>query len=157
MIRNFFSISNKNYQQWAPLFLRLIIGFGFMAHGWAKISRGTAGFEKLLLLTGVPFPHINSWIVPFIELIGGVAILLGFYVSIIAIPLIGTMLVAMLTVQINYGFSSVKTIGLTPHGPLFGPPGYEINLLYIAGLISLMLTGSGRFSIDALITKKDTI
>jgi putative oxidoreductase len=157
MIRNLFSISNKNYQQWAPLFLRLIIGFGFMAHGWAKISRGPAGFEKLLLLTGVPFPHINSWIVPIIELIGGLAIFIGFYVSIITIPLIGTMLIAMLTVQINYGFSSVKTIGLTPQGPLFGPPGYEINLLYMAGLISLMITGSGQFSIDASIIKKNRI
>jgi len=155
MIRKAFSIANKNYRQWSPLFLRLIIGFGFTAHGWAKVSHGTAGFEKLLLQTGVPFPHINSWIVPFIELFGGLAILSGFYVSVIAIPLIGTMLVAMLTVQINYGFSSVKTIGLTPHGPLFGPPGYEINLLYIAGLISLMLSGAGRYSFDALIMKGD--
>ena len=156
MIRETFSIANKNYRQWSPLFLRLIIGFGFMAHGWAKISHGPAGFEKLLVQTGVPFPHISSWIVPLIELFGGLAILSGFYVSVVAIPLIGTMLVAMLTVQINYGFSSVKTIGLTPHGPLFGPPGYEINLLYIAGLISLMLTGAGRYSIDSLITKGDT-
>jgi putative oxidoreductase len=58
------------------------------------------------------------------------------------------MLVAMFSIQIHYGFSSVNTIGLTPAGPQFGPPGYEINLLYIAGLISLMLTGAGALSID---------
>ena len=139
----------KKYQQWAPLFLRLIIGFGFMAHGWAKLSRGTAGFQKLLEQTHVPLPHLTSWLVPFIELFGGLAILIGAFVTIISIPLIITMIVAMLTVQINYGFSSVKTIGLTIHGPLFGPPGYEINLLYIAGLISLMLTGAGAFSVDS--------
>jgi putative oxidoreductase len=64
------------------------------------------------------------------------------------------MLVAMFTVSINYGFSSVKTIGLTPQGPLFGPPGYEINLLYIAGLISLIITGAGFWSIDAFMAGK---
>ena len=44
----------------------------------------------------------------------------------------------MFTVNINYGFSAVNTIGLTPEGPRFGPPGYEINLLYIAGLVALV-------------------
>ncbi|HMI59995.1 MAG TPA: hypothetical protein VK518_03780 [Puia sp.] len=60
----------------------------------------------------------------------------------------------MFTVQIKYGFSSVNTIGLTPNGPLFGPPGFEINLLYIAGLISLLLTGAGIYSIDLLRSRK---
>lgn len=154
MINKTFSIAEKNYQQWAPLFLRLSIGFGFMAHGWAKLSRGPAGFEKLLTQIGVPFPHITSWISPLVELFGGLAMLCGLFVSITAIPLIFTMLVAMFTIQINYGFSSIKTIGLTPQGPLFGPPGYEINLLYISGLISLILTGAGVFSIDSLLVNR---
>jgi putative oxidoreductase len=67
------------------------------------------------------------------------------------------MLVAMFTVQVHYGFSSVNTIGLTPAGPKFGPPGYEINLLYIAGLISLMFTGSGIFFIDGWMKKKKPV
>jgi len=141
----------------APLFLRLIIGIGFIMHGYAKISRGTGGFEKLMVQTGVPFAHVNAVLVPYIELLGGLAILAGWYVSIVAIPLIITMLVAMFTVQVHYGFSSVNTIGLTPAGPKFGPPGYEINLLYIAGLISLMFTGSGIFSIDGWMKKKKPV
>jgi putative oxidoreductase len=139
---------SKSYYSFAPLFLRLILGYGFMAHGWAKLSRGTEGFEKLLTQLGVPFPHLNAEIVPYLELLGGIAILLGAWVSITAIPLIATMLVAMFTIHIHYGFSSVNTIGLTPDGPQFGPPGYEINLLYIAGLVSLALTGAGKYSID---------
>jgi hypothetical protein len=51
--------------------------------------------------------------------------------------------IAMFTVNIKYGFSAVNTIGLTPEGPVFGPPGYEINLLYIAGLVALILGGAG--------------
>jgi putative oxidoreductase len=135
-------------KDFAPLVLRVIVGFGCMAHGWAKISRGTAGFEKLLALEGVPLPHLNGMIAPYIELIGGLAILIGLYVAVTAVPLLVTMIMAMVFVQGHYGFSSVKTIGLTPAGPLFGPPGYEINLLYIAALISLMLTGPGKLAVS---------
>jgi len=141
---------NERRQSAAALALRLIIGLGFMAHGWAKISRGTAGFEKLLAQEGVPFAHLNGMVGPYVELLGGLAILVGLYVVIVAIPLIVTMGVAMLFVQGRYGFSAVKTLGLTPEGPVFGPPGYEINLLYIAGLVALMLLGAGRWSVDAL-------
>jgi putative oxidoreductase len=154
MLNNMFSIAGKNYRQIAPLFLRLIIGFGFMAHGWAKLSRGPAGFEKLIAQLNVPFPHLMSWITPFVEVFGGAAIFLGIFVSITAVPLIVTMMVAMFGIHIHYGFSAIKTIGLTPQGPVFGPPGYEINLLYICGLITLMITGAGEFSVDAILTKR---
>ncbi|WP_217603592.1 DoxX family protein [Chitinophaga sp. GbtcB8] len=156
MLNNTFSIAGKNYRQLAPLFLRLVIGLGFMAHGWAKLSRGPAGFEKLLSQIGVPFPHMMAWLSILTELLGGLAIFLGLFVSIAAIPLIVTMLVAMFTIHIHYGFSSVKTIGLTPQGPVFGPPGYEINLVYIAGLVSLVITGAGVLSVDAWLVKRKT-
>jgi len=143
----------KKYVHLAPFFLRLIIGYGFMAHGFAKLSRGPAGFEKLLTQLGVPLPHLSSWLVPLTEFFGGLAILLGIFVNIAALPLIVTMLVAMLTVHLKYGFSSVNTIGLTPAGPRFGPPGFEIDLLYIAGLISLVLTGPGAVSLHQLFKK----
>jgi putative oxidoreductase len=54
----------------------------------------------------------------------------------------------MFTVQLRYGFSSVNTIGLTESGPIFGPPGYEINLLYIAALLAIALAGPGALSVD---------
>src|SRR5439155_26995888 len=68
----------------------------------------------------------------------------------VSIPLIFSMLGAMFTVHIKYGFSAVNTMGLTPEGPQLGPPGYEINLLYIAGLVALILGGAGPLSFDAL-------
>jgi putative oxidoreductase len=67
---------------------------------------------------------------------------------IVSVPLIISMLVAMFTVNIRYGFSAIKTIGLNENGPMFGPPGYEINLLYIAGLLILMVAGAGPLSVD---------
>ena len=154
MIKNTFLSAGKNYQQSALLFLRLVIGFGFMAHGWAKLSRGPAGFEKLITQIGVPFPHLMAWVTPLVEVIGGFAIFIGLVVSIAAVPLIVTMLVAMFGIHVHYGFSSIKTIGVTPQGPLFGPPGYEINLLYISGLIALIISGAGKFSMDAILAKR---
>jgi len=138
------------WSQWASLPLRLVIGCGFMVHGWAKWSRGPAAFAELLKQVGVPLPLANAWLVTLLEIFGGLAVLMGAFVAVVSVPLILSMLGAMFTVNIKYGFSAVNTIGLTPEGPLFGPPGYEINLLYIAGLVALILGGAGPLSIDSL-------
>jgi putative oxidoreductase len=138
------------WSQWASLPLRLVIGYGFMVHGWAKWSRGPAAFAELLKQVGVPLPLANAWLVTLLEIFGGLAVLMGAFVAVVSVPLILSMLGAMFTVNIKYGFSAVNTIGLTPEGPLFGPPGYEINLLYIAGLVALILGGAGPLSIDSL-------
>jgi putative oxidoreductase len=142
------------WRQWAPLPLRLVLGYGFMAHGWAKLSRGPAEFAKLLEQIGAPLPEATAWVSTFIEILGGLAILAGAVVAVVSIPLIVMMLVAMFTVHLRYGFSAINTVGLTADGPQFGPPGYEVNLLYIAGLLALILGGAGLFSIDRLLARR---
>ena len=134
--------------QWVLLPLRLIVGYGFIVHGAAKWSRGPANFGKLLDQIGVPLPTTAAWFVTVLEVFGGLAILAGAFVAIASIPLIVSMLVATFTVQLRYGFSSVNTIGLTASGPIFGPPGYEINLLYVAAMVVLILAGPGALSVD---------
>src|SRR5262245_16137527 len=141
------------WRQWAPLPLRLVIGSGFLAHGWAKLSRGPEGFARLLEQIGAPLPEVTAWVSTSIELLGGLAILAGAFVAAVSIPLIAMMLVAMFTVHLRYGFSAINTIGLTADGPQFGPPGYEVNLLYISGLLALILGGAGPFSIDLLLAR----
>jgi putative oxidoreductase len=140
--------------RWVLLPLRLVVGYGFMAHGIAKWSRGPEGFGKLLHQVGVPFPVATAWMVTLLEVFGGLAILVGAFVALASIPMIISMLVAMFTVQLRYGFSSVNTIGLTASGPVFGPPGYEINLLYVAALLALALAGPGAFSVDGWLTER---
>ena len=142
------------WRQWAPLPLRLIIGYGFMAHGWAKLSRGTEGFAKLLEQIHAPLPEVTAWVSTLVEVLGGLAILAGAFVAVVSVPLIVMMLVAMFTIHLRYGFSAINTIGLTVDGPQFGPPGYEINLLYIAALLALVLGGGGPFSIDRLLARR---
>ena len=140
--------------QWAPLPLRLVIGYGFLVHGWAKLSRGPEGFARLLEQIGAPLPEATAWVSTFVEILGGLAILAGVFVAVVSIPLIVMMLVAMFTVHLRYGFSAINTIGLTADGPQFGPPGIEVNLLYIACLLALILGGGGIFSIDRLLARR---
>jgi putative oxidoreductase len=142
------------WRQWAALPLRLVIGYGFVAHGWAKLRRGPEGFAKLLEQIGAPLPEATASASTFIEIVGGLAILAGACVALVSIPLIGMMLVAMFTVHLRYGFSAINTIGLTADGPQFSPPGYEVNLLYIAGLLALILHGAGPLSIDRLLARR---
>jgi putative oxidoreductase len=142
------------YRRWVPVPIRMILGVGFMVHGWAKWTRGPGVFAELLKQVHVPFPAANAWLVTLLEIFGGLALLMGAFVAIVSIPLILSMLGAMFTVNIKYGFSAVNTIGLTPEGPQLGPPGYEINLLYIAGLVALILGGAGPLSIDALRSRR---
>ena len=141
--------NNEFWLDWAPVPLRLIIGFGFMVHGWAKLSKGPDKFAELLRWIGVPLPDFMAWLVTFVELVGGLAMFVGAFVTLVSIPMVIISLVAMFTVHLRYGFSSVNTIGLTQNGPQFSPPGFEVNLLYIGGLILLALgTGAGAWSVD---------
>src|SRR5262249_48574677 len=132
-------LNGEKWRRWIPVPLRIILGAGVMVHGWAKLSRGPAAFAELLKQAHVPLPLANAWLVTFLDSFGGLALLMGAFVAIVSVPLILSMLGAMFTVNIKYGFSAVNTIGLTAQGPKFGPPGYEINLLYIAGLVALIL------------------
>jgi putative oxidoreductase len=134
---------------WALLPLRLIVGYGFFAHGMAKWGRGPEKFAKLLAVIGTPAPEVMARVVTAVEVLGGLAIMLGVLVLIASIPLVASMLVAMITIHVHYGFSAINTVGLTATGPVFGPPGYEINLLYIGALVALALAGPGALSVDA--------
>src|SRR5262245_57284225 len=96
-------------RQWALLPLRLVIGFGFVVHGWAKLSRGPAGFARLLEQIGAPLPELTAWVSTFTEILGGLAILAGACVAIVSVPLMVMMLVAMFTVHLRFGFSAINT------------------------------------------------
>lgn len=136
--------------KWALLPVRVVVGLGFVAHGVAKFNRGPAKFGALLHQLGIPIPITAAWTTTMVEVLGGTALVIGLWVAIACIPLAATMLVAMFTIHVHYGFSAVNTVGLTAAGPQFGPPGYEINLLYIAVLVALALSRPTALSIDAL-------
>src|SRR6267142_2772843 len=147
-------ISRTPIARWAPIRLRLIVGYGFMQHGFAKLARGLDAFPAILHALGVPAPHLMGWLTILVEIFGGLAVLLGALVPLASIPMAVFLLVAMFTVHLPYGFSLIKLQAVTAAGAQFGPPGYETDLLYLACLAALVLGGSGPLAIDGLLAKR---
>jgi putative oxidoreductase len=124
-------LSRAAIARWAPVPLRLIVGYGFMEHGFAKLARGLDAFPAILQALGVPAPHLMGWL-----------------------TMAAVLLVATVTVHLPYGFSSIKLQAVTAAGAQFGPPGFETDLLYLACLAALVLGGSGPLAIDGLLAKR---
>jgi putative oxidoreductase len=126
----------KTVYNFAPLSLRIIAGIGFMMHGLPKlldISNTQNSFTNM----GLP-PEL-AIIIGLLEFIGGLAILLGVFTRIAAGLLAIDMIGAILLVKLSKGFID----------------GYELDLLYLAIMISLMLTGPGNLSIEKNVLKRE--
>jgi len=142
LVRPNFTVSTR--RRWSAIPLRLIVGYGFIAHGYARVANGPDHFAASLQALGVPAPHVMALATIGFELLGGLAVLL---LPLISLPLAVILVVAVITVHLPYGFSSIKLRAVTPAGPEFGPPGYETDLLYLAALATLVLGGPGPLSI----------
>jgi len=145
---------SSNSGRWAAIPLRLIVGYGFIAHGYAKLIHGPAHFAAILHALGVPSPALASWLTILTELVGGAAVLLGAFIPLVSIPMSVVLLSAMFTVHLPYGFSSIKLQAVTAAGAQFGPPGYEVDLLYLACLASLVLAGPGPLAVGGSLLRK---
>ena len=118
-----------------------------MAHGYAKIARGPEHFVGIVHAMGIPAANVMAWATIIVELIGGLAVLLGAFVTWVSLPMAVILLVATFTVHLPNGFSSIKLQAKTAAGAQFGQPGYEADLLYLACLMALVIGGPGPFSV----------
>jgi len=141
---------SEKLSKWCPLPLRLLLGISFIYHGIPKVSSvdGHQAFANMLDGLGVPAPGVMAWAVGLVEVAGGVALIVGAFVIVASVLLTCDMLVALFKVHLAAGFSLINIKGMGPDGPIFGMPGYEVNLLYIAGLLTLILAGAGALSVD---------
>ena len=130
--------------EWALVPIRLILGIGFVVHGYPKLFETHPGFVENLQGMGVPLPELMAWGVGILEFVGGLLLIAGALVPIISVLGIINMLVAMLLVHWPNGFKFSNS-----------PPGVEVNLLYIAGFLALLIGGAGMLSVDrALATRR---
>jgi putative oxidoreductase len=142
------TLNREVLARWAPLPLRLMVGYGFAMHGVLKLERGVDVFAAALEGLGLPAPGLLAWLTIVVELAGGIAVLGGIYVEYASIPMIIVLLVALFTVHLPFGFSSIKFLAVTAAGPQFGKPGIECDLLYLACLATLLIAGPGPLAID---------
>ena len=148
------------WNRWASMPLRLALGFGFVYHGYPKLFSGDGHsmFVGMLEGLGVPAPALLAWVVATLEFFGGIALIVGAFVSIVSVLLIANMVVALFKVHLAAGFSFMNISGMTEAGPQFGMPGYEVNVLYIAGLAALVLLGRSQLSVDQwIVTEREKI
>lgn len=123
----------------APLALRLGLGIVFGLHGWQKLTDGPAGFGGMLTGLGVGAPDVFAWLVTIAELGGGILLLAGLLTRLATLPLIATMIGAMVLVKADLGIIA---------GPEAPMPGAELDIALLAGLVALLLIGPGRISAD---------
>jgi putative oxidoreductase len=133
---------------WFTIPLRLIVGYGFMEHGVAKLARGPEHFAAILAALHMPLPQLLAWATIAVEIFGGLAVLLGLFTTLAALPMIAVLLVAIVTVHLPNGFSSIKLMSVDAAGAHFGQPGYETDLLYLAAIVAMLLAGPGPLSLD---------
>src|SRR5712675_1761718 len=141
-------------EAWYAIPLRLMVGYGFMEHGYAKLARGPDDFANILHTLGMPASTLLSWATVLVELLGGLAVIVGAFIPLASIPMAFVLLVAIFTVHLPNGFSSIKLQFVNAIGAHFGQPGYETDLLYLAGLASLIFGGSGPLALDNLFSRR---
>src|SRR5258708_33642174 len=99
-----------------------MVGYGFREHGFAKWSKGPENFAAFLHALSVPAPHFMAWLPILTELIGGLAVLLGAFVPLVSLPMAVLLLVAIFTVHLPYGFSSLKLMSVMAGRAPVRPP-----------------------------------
>jgi len=145
-----FNPRNAEFARWGALPLRIIVGYGFFDHGLAKLEKGPEKFVAIVDALGVPLPHLMAWLAIVVEFAGGLLMLVGAGITLLSLPMIAVLLVAIVTVHLPFGFTSVKLMEVTASGPKFGPPGIEADLLYLACIVAMFLIGPDPLSVDGI-------
>ncbi|NLE78255.1 MAG: DoxX family protein [Rhodococcus sp.] len=120
---------------------RIGIGAIFLAHGLQKVQNGqeamSSGFESM----GVPLPAVSAFLVTWLEVLGGIALIVGALV-----PVVGALFVIVMA---GAYFSTHADNGLW-----VSDGGYELVLALGAASLILAVVGSGRFGVDGLLGGK---
>jgi putative oxidoreductase len=123
----------------ARTILRLVTGFLFAAHGWQKFNEFTvAGTQASFAKMGVPAAELAAPVVATLELVGGVALILGVLTRVFAALLTLNMLGALVLVH-------------APAGIFAATGGYELVLLLATAALAVALVGAGKVSVDKVL------
>ena len=137
------SATPAHQHELALTILRVAIGVIFVAHGAQKVFEYTLpGTTGAFAQMGVPLPALTAPAIAFLELIGGAALITGFFTRAAAALLALDMLGALLLVHLKGGF--------------FNPNGIEFPLPLLAARLALALTGAGPYALDHVLRARRT-
>lgn len=138
----------------ATILIRLSVGAIFLSEGIQKFlyaaDIGAGRFARI----GIPAPEVMGPLVGAVEIVCGVLLLLGLFTRIAALPIIGVMLVAILTTKLpillgqDLGPFQVRT--LQRYG--FWSMAHEsrTDFAMLMGSLFLAWVGAGRWSLDEM-------
>ncbi len=115
-----------------PVILRLTLGVIFFWHGIDKFDTGLSNVENAFDGWGIPAPGVTAPLSAVVEIVAGAALILGLATRAAAASLAGLIAGALVFVKLEDG--------------LLGSA--ELDLALLAGLVSLIALGPGRFSAD---------
>ena len=134
----------------ATIFLRLVLGVAFLAHGSQKMFGwfGGHGFSATMnsFTTNMHIPAPFAFLAIVAEFFGGLALILGLLTRVAAFGISVNMVVAILMVHSANGFF------MNWMGNQKGE-GFEYHLLVLAMTTFLMIRGAGAFSVDRAIAR----
>lgn len=129
--------TGARFAKWGMLPLRIVVGFVFLMHGGQKLFIfGLAGTADIMGKLGLPLPLICAAIVIALELLGGLAILLGVFTRLGGAVLAFEMVIAILVARVAGGF--------------FAPYGYEFELTLLGAALTFAFNGPGRMSLEEI-------
>jgi putative oxidoreductase len=137
-------LGSSDLQQYAILLVRVSLGLFFAISGAKKwfVASSTQSMYETLVRAKVPFPHLMTYFVSGVELVGGSLLIVGFLSSLACMALLADMLVAILTTKL-----SAMPKGLSPLDWLDDLL-YFPEVLYVFFFIWLICSGPGKFSVD---------
>ena len=116
-----------------------------MAHGYSKLVRGPEHFGEILHALGIPMPGLMSWVTIAVELVGGLAVLMGVFVPWVSVPLGAILLASIFTALLPCGFLSIKLLAVTPTGFQWGHPATRSIFYTLPACLPWFLAVPGRF------------
>jgi putative oxidoreductase len=125
----------------ALLVLRLAVGFSFFMHGYQKVvTMGVGGVTQGFTQMGVPLPGLAAPFISYLELLGGIALMIGLFTRVVAFLLACDMAGAILLVHGRNGY-------LAQGG---------MELVFLLGMMAaaVALAGAGPFSADAVMARR---
>jgi putative oxidoreductase len=136
--RQLTGIDSAQRREYGIALLRIILGVVFFAHGYLKFfTMGMDGVTGFFGSLGIPAPGVLAWCVTLLEMLGGIALVLGVFTTVLGVLFAAEMAGAIFFAKRGGGF--------------FAPKGFELELTLLVASLAVALTGPGALALRNVI------